>query len=120
MGLPHGVRAAVAAVLLPLQLSSCTSWGVRPESPRDVVAAAPAQVRLTLTTGTTLVMHQPRLVADSIVGVSAGHRIGVSLSQVQHAAVRRPDDGMTVLAAVAGLAAAAVIYVAVVISGDKS
>jgi hypothetical protein len=80
-------------LLFPLVLVACTSWHVESLSPEQVIAKHPTQVRVTMAAGDQLVIRNPRVVADSIVGTSshsAGRTpIGAPLSLVRGVATRR-------------------------------
>ena len=63
LDLPAGRRAIVAALLLPLHLTSCMTWRTRTALP-----STPSHVRLVMTEGSPVEMWQARIVADSVVG----------------------------------------------------
>ena len=67
------VRRVISGILLPLYLSSCTSWQVPPVSPEQAVTEdQPSKVRLTLTDSSQLEMEQPRMVGDTMRGLVKG------------------------------------------------
>jgi hypothetical protein len=83
----------ILVLLLPALAVACTSWHVESVSPVQVIAKQPAQVRVTLAAGDQLVIRNPRVVGDSIVGVSARSKgptpIGAPLVLVHGVATRR-------------------------------
>jgi len=83
----HSIR------LFPLVLVACTSWHVESISPEQVIAKHPPQVRVTMAAGGQVVIRNPRIVADSVVGVSSQSPgrtpIGAPLSLVRGVATRR-------------------------------
>jgi hypothetical protein len=123
-GVPQLMRAAVVGVLLPLQLTFCTTWRVRPESPRDVIATGPRVVRYTLANGSQGEVYQPRIVADSLVGLDAGGaHVGMSLALIRVVEVGRFDGGKTALSIVGVVAVGAIaifVFLAIALSGEKS
>ena len=103
------VRRPLAAILLSLQVASCTSWRVASVTPAKLVAEEqPARVRVTRSDGTRVVLYQPSVQGDSLVGrhapgVASPDR-AVALADVTAVARRRGDTGKTVLLGV-GVAA---------------
>lgn len=70
--------------------SGCSSWHTVPVSPRALVAdARPDRVRVTEPDGTRLVIAQPQVVGDSLVGLRGHRPVGVGLGDVTEIAVRR-------------------------------
>ena len=64
------VRRVVSAILLPLYLSSCTSWQVSPVSPEQAINEdQPSKVRVTLDDSSMVEMEQPRMVGDTLRGL---------------------------------------------------
>jgi hypothetical protein len=63
LDLPVGLRAIVAALLLPLHLTSCMTWKTRTVPP-----STPSHLRLVMAAGPPVEMWQARVVADSVVG----------------------------------------------------
>jgi hypothetical protein len=105
----RAVRRPLAAILLSLQVASCTSWRVASVSPAQLIAEEqPAKIRVTRSDGTRLVLHQPSVQGDSLVGSHAAGIAGpdraVALVDVTAVARRRGDTGRTVLLGV-GVAA---------------
>ncbi len=67
------VRRFVGSILLPVYLSSCTSWQVQSVSPEQAITEdQPSKVRVTLTDSSTVEMEQPRIVGDTLRGLVKG------------------------------------------------
>jgi hypothetical protein len=110
--------AVLGAVLL--SLSACSSWRVQPVEPAAFVREhGPNQVRITRSDRSTIVLHQPAVVGDSI-GVlvrvdTAGvpdPRAAVALSDIRAIAVRRTDGLKTAGACLGGALVGAFIICA--------
>lgn len=114
LGITHPLRTAVACLLLPLHLAGCTAWHVQPATPQSVISAAPNKVRLTLTTGDTVTIANPRIDADSVRSrtTEAGRSTAVPLAQVQRIEVRGFSIGRTV-----GLTVGVVVLLAAIAGG---
>ena len=110
-----------AAVMLIMTVSgaACQSWHTERLAPDAVLATRqPAQLRVTRADGSRIVIEQPALVNDTLVGSGRGHHRGeeqrVALADVRKVATRRFDAGETIgLAAVvcAGLYGAFLVAV---------
>ena len=98
-------RSAISALLGALYLTACHSWQVGTPTPAQFVAREhPAQVRVTRTDGSTVMLNAPAVRGDSLVGLAGAAKAGDSvraaglpLSDVSSVAVRKSDTGMTVL-----------------------
>lgn len=121
------VRRLLSSILLPVYLSSCTSWQVQSVSPEQVVTEEdPSKIRVTLTDSSEVEMEQPRIVGDTLRGlVKAGAddslvERDVLLADIATVRIKKTDPGRT---AFLGLGIAAVVGVAVfaaAICGDQS
>ncbi len=107
------VRRVLSSILLPVYLSSCTSWQVQPVSPEQVVTEdQPSKIRVTLTDSSELEMEQPRIVGDTLRGLVKGGaddslvERDVLLADIATVRVKKTDPGRT---AFLGLGIAAVI-----------
>jgi hypothetical protein len=109
-------------LILYLSCTACTSW--RPDSltPQAVVAGHPVSVRVTRTDSSQVVLNNPQLHGDTIVGVGPRQaRVRVPLDSVLLTDTRRGDTGKSVLVLL-GLAAvvAAVVIVPAVASSVEN
>jgi hypothetical protein len=108
---PFLLRALTVAVAIALQLAGCTSWRVQSVAPEQLLAAEhPGQVRVQTRDGTRIVLRDPRLARDSLMGrVSAPPswagppgqsegtlRYAVALADVTQVAVRRTNALKTI------------------------
>jgi len=117
MGSPG--RAAVM-LIMTVYGAACQSWHTEQLAPDAVLAPRqPAQLRVTRADGSWIVIEQPALVNDTLVGRGRAHHRGeeqrVGLADVRKVATRRFDAGETIgLAAVvcAGLYGAFLVAVA--------
>jgi hypothetical protein len=63
-----GWRQLVFTAFLVNCVLGCISWRLQGPTPERVVGRAPSVVRLTLTDHSTVVLHNPKLVVDSVKG----------------------------------------------------
>ena len=108
-------RACLLLLLLPLFASGCMMWGAHRLPEAGSGQRLPDPVRLTLANGATLVLHDPILSADSVVGyVDGRERSAVALAEVRQAQARKTNFvGTAGVAFIATLTAAAVVTVLV-------
>lgn len=111
------IRRVLSSVLLPVYLSSCTSWQVQSVSPEQVVTEdQPSAIRVTLTDNSKLEMEQPRIVGDTLRGLVKGESSDslverdVLLVEIATVRIKKTDPGRTAflglgIAAIIGLAA---------------
>ena len=99
-------RRVTAALLLVL-LTACHSWQPTTVSPQQLIPEEqPSSVRATLTSGEVIIVENPTMRNDSIVGVTDAD-VGVSSRDVRLFEVRRFSVGKTF-----GLVAGLVVLVA--------
>jgi len=82
----------VAAALLAVHVQACVTWQPAPGSPRQLLEGEPpSRVRVTTVDGVTVVVAQPAIANDSIVGTTRdcrdittpeGHRICAPITTV--------------------------------------
>jgi len=118
---PRWLRV-ISLGLIAAYLPACTGWRVQDPTPEVVVRdRAPPAIRITQLDGSTLVVHHPMIVADSIVGqltpTKAGQEsvasVAVALSTVKVLEVRRVDALRTAGALVGGLLLISIVGCAV-------
>ena len=105
--------------LIALTTTACTSWHVQPgPAPSAIEAKSDARgaVRLILRGGAFADIYDPRVVGDSIIGMSAPasaptrERVAFATADVQSVATKQVSVGRTVLALAAiGLAVAIIV-----------
>lgn len=96
-----------------LSCTACTSWHMNALSPQAAVQLHPRTLRVTRTDSSQVILNDPDLQGDSIVGITPQQtRVGVPLDSVAMTHTRRTSAVKTVFAVV-GVAAAA--FAAVVI-----
>ena len=94
----HRMRRSVATVLLAVYLPACHYWAEPQDLPPQqyVDRERPADVRVTLTDSSTVVLQRPWVSSDTLWGGSASGLLrGVPLSSVQHIQVRESDGTAT-------------------------
>lgn len=99
--MPH--RRLVASLLLAAYLSACVSYQAT-NQPLAELTASPkpvGRVCITRRNGTRLEVRQPRVTADSLLGMNAASgtdagRIAIALADIQSAEVKKFDTGKTV------------------------
>ena len=96
-------RPIVVAVLVCF-LPACTVWQVQPGiTPQQLIAARqPDAVRVTLPDSSEIVIHEPTVARDSVMGVVHGMDSSVAASDVKQLAIRKVSGGKT-FGAVIGL-----------------
>lgn len=101
--LPGSRRPAASALLFLLYLTACHTWQTGTPTPAQFVEREhPAQVQVTRTDGSTVILDAPSVRGDSLVGQSVGTpdsvgMSGVPLGDVTSVAVKKAATGRTVL-----------------------
>lgn len=91
-------RGLVALVLLASGAAACTRWEVQRLSPQQVVAEMkPTRMRVTRSDSTRLLVVQPQVVGDSLLGTVPRGAYSMPLSDVAGVAVRKGDAGGTIM-----------------------
>jgi hypothetical protein len=96
------LRRAAALVTVAALLAGCRSWQPTDAAPQSVAGPRARALRVTVRGLDALVLHEPRVVADSLVGmvdVAEGQpraRFAVPLADVERVDTRRFDAGLTV------------------------
>ena len=110
-------------VLLMASLTACAKWQVQAASPQQLLAERePARVRVTRADHTTIILHQPELLGDTLYGIvrdgpgPAEPRQGVPLSDIAQVAIRRQDPLATGALALGSAALAAGVGVLIWLS----
>ncbi len=120
------VRRVLSSILLPVYLSSCTSWQVQPVSPEQVVEEEqPSQVRVTTTDQSEVVLEAPRMSGDNLLGLGdrnaswagsayavsdTGSALAIPLADISHVAIKKTNTTNSVLLGL-GIAAGAFVVV---------
>ena len=104
--------SARTVLILYLSCTACTSW--RPDSltPQAVVAGKPLSLRVTRTDSSQVVLDNPQMQGDTIVGVGPHKaQVRVPLNSVLLTDTRRGDTGKSVLVllGIAAVVAAVVV-----------
>jgi hypothetical protein len=105
------LRTIVAAILI-VTLTSCTTWTAVSITPASYIRAHdPDAVWIQLEDGSTLVLSRPRVVGDSLRGITAGAYRNVPLSKVTQLRAQEHSKKKTAIAAAASAVfAAGIIY----------
>jgi hypothetical protein len=109
-------------LILYLSCTACTSW--RPDSltPQAVVAANPPSLRVTRTDSSQVILNNPQMQGDTIVGIGSHKaQVRVGLGSVLLTETRQGDTGksLLVLLGVAAVVAAAAVAASVAGSVDN-
>jgi hypothetical protein len=128
-------RAGRLSISLVLgSATACTSWHTQASTPSEVLAVRPpSSARVTLASGTTIVVNRPRIVGDTLTGwpEAGGHSSGtartsdladpirIPLANIRSIAVQRVSAGKTALLVV-GLGVTAAIVAAAASSDSPS
>jgi hypothetical protein len=111
------MRSSIVLVLLATYLSGCVgsslkSWRVQPPPPAQVVSEQhPKRIRVSRADNAKIVVMNPSVIADSLVGVdAAGRRVALPLTQVTQVEVEK-TNGAKVTFVVVGTAAGVVLLI---------
>ncbi len=125
-------RRIISCFLLPAYLSSCVAtWEVQRASPEQVVEEEqPSQIRVTTTDHSEIVLDEPRVSGDTLIGLErdlssfgsiyaapdTAAALEIPLADISHVALHKTNAGKSVLLGlgiVVGLVAVlSVLYVA--------
>jgi len=109
-------RRVVAAALLSMYVTGCTSWKTQEVSPEQVVTEEPpSRVRLTLASGTQVVVDQPQVSGDTLRGFDNGIPVEIPLANVSSVETHGADaskTGRLAFGIILGLGAAAAVALA--------
>ena len=101
-------RRILSCILLPAYLSSCiTNWEVQRASPEQVVEEQqPSQIRVTTTNQSEMVLDEPRVSGDTLIGLERDLSWGsiyaapdtaaaleIPLADISHVAIKKTDTG---------------------------
>jgi hypothetical protein len=105
------LRTIVAAILI-VTLTSCTTWKAVSITPANYIRMHdPDAVWIQLEDGSTLVLSRPRVIGDSLRGITAGAYRNVALTKVTRMRAQEHSGKKTAIAAAASTVfAVAVIY----------
>jgi hypothetical protein len=79
-------------LVLAACLSACTSWRVQHATPEQVIRQdQPSKLRVVRTDSVRLVLSQPHISGDSLVGTLNRAEVGIPLSEVSSVAQRKSD-----------------------------
>ncbi len=100
-------RRILSCILLPAYLSSCvTNWEVQRASPEQVVdEEQPSQIRVTTTDHSEIVLDEPRVSGDTLIGLErdlssfgsiyaapdTAAALEIPLADVSHVALKKTD-----------------------------
>ncbi len=128
------LRRLTICLLFPAYLAACSSWYVQEVSPQQLIAEEqPGKIRVTRTDGSQVVLEQPRVSGDTLMGcrvqgqrrcpsdpgaVEADQQVSISLSRVTDVAIQKTDPGKTFSAVVVvGAAVFLAAYLIVCVGG---
>jgi hypothetical protein len=90
------------------------SWQAQEASPQQVLAEEqPDKVLVELTDGSKLVLDEPAMSGDTLVGLEQGEQRSIPLSDVSVLEVRKTDNVLTFVAIFGGLVVTAAAVVAI-------
>jgi hypothetical protein len=102
------LRNTITLLVLAVGVSSCQHWVVQNAEPVQLVETSdPDPIRLTRIDSSTVTLHHPQVVGDSIVGTNDGARLAVAATEIRRVAVRGSNDTGTLI--LVGSAAALLI-----------
>ena len=81
-----------------MNLTAFTTWKVQTVAPAQSIAENPNEVQVTLTSGSTVVLKNPRIAMDTLViGVRDGEYIALPLSSIDHLALKKTNPLATIV-----------------------
>ncbi len=102
------LRRLTCCLLLPAFLAGCSSWYVQEVGPQQLITEdQPGKIRVTLTDGSQVVLEQPRVSGDTLMGRIASkgvtpsgemfvsEQMSIPLSDVADVAIQKTDAGKT-------------------------
>ena len=122
------VRRILSCILLPAYLSSCvTNWEVQWASPEQVVEEEqPSQIRVTTTDHSEIVLDEPRVSGDTLIGLERDLSWGsiyaapdtasvleIPLADISHVALKKTDVGKSMKLGVTVVGAAFLVMLMV-------
>ncbi len=104
-------RRWIIGVLAPGYVAACTVWREQGAAPEQLVAQDhPKRVLVTRSDSSRLVLQQPRVAGDHLLGVSGGGaEVGVPLVDVAHVAVLKVHPAKTTMVGLTVVGMAVVI-----------
>lgn len=110
------LRAILSSLVALSTVSACSSWHTQPLTPAQVIGEQhPQAVRVDRTNGNRLVITEPQVTTDSLVGNSEGRHASVPLADIHEIAVRRSDPGKTIGLVLGSVVAAAGALIAILV-----
>ena len=122
-------RRILSCILLPAYLSSCvTNWEVQRASPEQVVEEEqPSQIRVTTTDHSEIVLDEPRVSGDTLIGLErdlssygsiyaapdTASALEIPLADISHVALKKTDAEKSFKLGV-GVVGAAIVVLMVV------
>ena len=106
------MKRVLASILMASHLVGCTSWRLQSVTPQQVISERhPERLRVTRADNTTVVLSNPQLERESLVGSTAAGRTAVPLADVKQVEMQQTNGGKTALLVVgiAGLVALVVV-----------
>ena len=106
---------AVLLLFLLLNLTACTSWqpAATPSPTQFVEVEQPDRVRVTVRDGTELVLDEPSVEGDELLGTVEEASVRVPFGDIFRLEVRRFSVGRTVMWVAVGVGAYVAAFVAV-------
>jgi len=106
---------AVLLLFLLLNLTACTSWqpAATPSPTQFVEVEQPDRVRVTVRDGTELVLEEPSVEGDELLGTVEEASVRVPFGDIFRLEVRRFSVGQTVMWVAVGVAAYVAAFVTV-------
>jgi hypothetical protein len=114
----HAIRPCrIATLLLALCGVGCQSWHTQQLAPEAFLAVRhPTQLRITMADGSQVVIEQPELQGDTLVGIGHGQRERVPVTDIRALATRGDNPVGTLALIVAGGAVAYAAFLVIFLS----
>ena len=86
----------IACILLPTYLAACSSWKTQELSPDQVIAQEhPEKVLVKLADGSKLVLTQPQVSGDTLMGIEGTEQRHIPLASVSAIELKESDAALT-------------------------
>ena len=95
----------LALAMMVLYLGACTGWQLQPVAPAQYLEEEqPSKIRVTTSDNQKLVLEQPFIRSDSLLGLASGQVRGSPLAEVTRIETSKTNVGMTALLTIGILA----------------
>ena len=111
---PRSMFRSIAVVLLAVWTCGCMTWRTQSEPLRTVLESTPSSVRINTPQGNEIVLTNPQLMNDSVIGFQGSMRMAIATQGITTVQTRSLSVVRTLLATGGGIVA---LYAILVVYG---